>query len=495
MSKLFLLFAVTLLFSWSIFAQNETIDDKPNTYVQQYADEMMQKSSLKQAAFSFYAADMSTGEVVGAFNEDMAIPTASTMKLVTTATAFQYLGSGYRFETKIMYSGVLDTISGILHGDLYVIGGGDPTLGSRYYNDEGQERDFLHDWVDQVKAAGIKEINGRIIADGSKYNYDGVPAGWVWGDLGNYYGAGPAGLTVFDNMCQLHFKTPKDAGEQTELTCITPYIPGLNIQNRVLSANSSRDNAYVYGAPFSLDWFVEGSIPKNEEDFVVKASIPDPEFVVAIELDQALSEHGVHVCYAPTTNRALNKSQPFKRPELSLIYIQKSPSLGSIINWVNKRSVNLFAEHILCEISFKRSGYGSTYNGTQYCMDYWKNKVGYGLFMTDGSGLSRSNAVSASFFVRLLTYMHKSGAGSSLKNSLSLAGKSGTMAGMCRGTTASGRVYGKSGTMTRIKSYAGYVDTQSGKKLAYAMTMNNHACSNSQVRKYFQYLMVKMARY
>jgi len=91
--------------------------------------------------------------------------------------------------------------------------------------------------------------------------------------------------------------------------------------------------------------------------------------------------------------------------------------------------------------------------------------------------------------------MHKSGAGSSLKNSLSLAGKSGTMAGMCRGTTASGRVYGKSGTMTRIKSYAGYVDTQSGKKLAYAMTMNNHACSNSQVRKYFQYLMVKMARY
>jgi D-alanyl-D-alanine carboxypeptidase/D-alanyl-D-alanine-endopeptidase (penicillin-binding protein 4) len=78
---------------------------------------------------------------------------------------------------------------------------------------------------------------------------------------------------------------------------------------------------------------------------------------------------------------------------------------------------------------------------------------------------------------------------------MAVAGKSGTMAGMGRGTTAEGRVYGKSGTMTRIKSYAGYVDTQSGKKLAYAMIINNHTCSNSQMKKYFQYLMVKMARY
>lgn len=494
MPKIFLLHIAFLFISCG-FAQTGEEPQKPNTYVQQYADEMMQKSSLKQAAFSFYVKDMESGKIVAQFNEEMAIPSASTMKLVTTATATQFLGRGYTFNTELRYTGRLDTTSGILHGDLYIIGGGDPTLGSRYYNDEGHERDFLYEWAEKVKSAGIKEVNGRIIADGSKYNYDGVPSGWVWGDLGNYYGAGPAGLSIFDNMCKLHFSTPKNAGEQTELTCITPYIPGLAIQNRVKSADSNGDNAYVYGAPFSLDWFVEGSIPKNREDFTVKASIPDPEFVVAIEFDQVLGESGVHVCYAPTTMRQLNKNLPFEKPEMTLIHTHESPSLASIMNWVNKKSINLFAEHVLCEISYKKSGYGSTYNGAQYCMNYWQNKVGNGLFMTDGSGLSRSNAVSASFLVRLLTYMHKTNSGESFKSSLAVAGKSGTMAGIGRGTSAAGRVYGKSGTMTRIKSYAGYVDTQSGKKLAYAMIINNHSCSNAQVKKYFQYLMVKMARY
>ncbi len=479
----------------TIHAQVAEEPVKPNTYVQQYADEIMEKASLKRAAFSFYVKDMNSGAVVAQFNENMAIPSASTMKLVTTATATQFLGRGYVFKTKLMYTGSLDTTSGILHGDLYIIGGGDPTLGSRYYNDEGHERDFLYQWAEEIKAAGIKEVDGRIIADGSKYNYDGVPSGWVWGDLGNYYGAGPAGLTIFDNMCKLHFSTPTTAGQQTELTCITPYIPGLEVENRVKSADSKSDNAYVYGAPFSLDWFVEGSIPKNREDFTVKASIPDPEFVVAIEFDQVLGESGVHVCYAPTTRRQLNKNIPFETPKMTLIHEHQSPSLASIMNWVNKKSVNLFAEHVLCEISYKQSGYGSTHNGAQYCMNYWQNKIGNGLFMTDGSGLSRSNAVSASFLVRLLTYMHKTKAGESFKSSLAVAGKSGTMAGMGRGTSAAGRVYGKSGTMTRIKSYAGYVDTQNGKKLAYAMIINNHSCSNAQIKKYFQFLMVKMARY
>ena len=473
----------------------QTTDQKPTTSIQKSAEAMMSYAKLKHAAFSFYAKDMTTGTVIADYNGDMSIPSASTMKLVTTATALQILGSGYRFKTKLMHSGEIDS-AGVLHGDLYLIGGGDPTLGSRFFTKHDEERDFLQQWADTLVNWGIKKVDGHVIADGSLYSYQGVPSGWIWGDMGNYYGAGPAGLTIFDNMLTLHFKTGEEQGDSTELTCITPYTPGITVKNYVTSANSSKDNAYVYGAPWSYDWFVRGSIPKQKEDFKVKAAMPDPELVAAIELDYALEQNGIDILYAPLTMRELNKDSVFEKPELKELYTHKSPYLGTIINVTNQKSINLFAEHILCQISVKRSGYGSTYNGALICMKYWSGKIGAAaLNMTDGSGLSRSNSVSSKFLVDMLTYMHKQKNGSRLKKSMALAGKRGTMSRMCRGTAAQGRVFGKSGTMTRIKSYAGYVDSKSGKKIAYSMIINNHHCTNTQVRKYFESLMVKLAVY
>ena len=473
------------------FGQSEKT--KPNTVVQSKVESIMSFSKLSNAAFSFYAVDMTTGAAIGDYNADMSIPSASTMKLVSTATALQLLGTGYRFKTEIMHSGTIDSM-GTLHGDLYIIGGGDPTLGSKYFTKHDEERDFLTSWADSVYAMGIRKIDGHVIADGSIYSYQGVPADWVWADMGNYYGAGPSGLTIFDNMLKLHFETGQNAGDSTHLHCVTPYVPGVTFRNYVSSADSKKDNAYVYGAPYSNDWFVRGSIPKNEEDFEVKASMPDPELVMALEVDYALEQRGIDVLYAPLTMRELSQNKKFNTPQLQKIYTQKSPYLGTIINVTNRNSINLFAEHILCQISVKSSGYGSTYNGAQICWKYWNNKVGAsGLNMTDGSGLSRSNSVSAKFLVDMLKYMHKQKAGAKLKTSMALAGKRGTMSGMCRGTTAQGRVYGKSGTMTRVKSYAGYVDSKSGKKIAYAMIINNHSCSNTQIRKYFEQIMVALS--
>lgn len=487
---------IVLLFLGSClhnFAQTTTEPIKPNNAIQKYADGMLNYQTLKHAPFSFHVKNLDNGTTVADVNGDMSIPAASTMKLVTTATAIKILGTKYRFTTKIAYSGYIDSATQTLYGDLYVIGGGDPTLGSKYYNKSGHERDFLTKWADTIYNSGIHHIEGRVIADASIYRYQGVPSGWVWGDLGNYYGAGPSGLTIFDNMLKLHFKTGSNIGDSTELICMEPYLPNLTMYNSVKSAKSKRDNAYVYGAPYSDFWFVKGSLHQNEEDFMVKASLPDPEFVVAYEMDYALEQAGVKVKYYPATNRQLLTDTTYIKPERKVIYKHKSPSLTSIINWTNQRSVNLFAEHLLCQISVNRNGYGSTYNGALITQGYWKNKIGASaLFMTDGSGLSRSNAVSAKFFCDLLNYMKTS---STLKKSLAIAGKKGTMASIGRNTSASGRVTGKSGTMTRMKAYTGYVSTKTGKKLAYAMIINNYNCPTSTVKKYFQTLMVKMAEY
>lgn len=492
MKNLFLLISLNLIWTNS-YLQTTT---KPVNALQTYAETMMTDVQLKHAVFGFYVKDMTSGEVIADYNAELSIPSASTMKLVTTATAFQVLGRGYRFKTKIMYSGSYDSLSGTINGDLYLVGGGDPTLGSRYFNKTGTERDFINKWADSLYVLGIRKVTGKVIADASIYRYEGVPSGWVWGDMGNYYGAGPSGLTIFDNMLELHFKSGGVAGDSTELHCTTPYVPNITIKNFVRAADSKEDDAYVYGAPYSYDWFVRGSIPKGQEDFVVKASIPDPEFIAALEFDYALEQRGIDVNYAPTTFRELDKNQPFIKPSLTELLVHESPSLGSIMNIVNQQSINLFAEHVLCQLSVNSSGYGSTNNGTIVCTNYWKSKIdATGLFMTDGSGLSRSNAVSAKFFVDLLTYMHSSKNASAFKESLAIAGKKGTMSGMADGTTADGRVYGKSGTMTRIKSFAGYVDSSSGKKLAYAMIINNHYCTSAQLKKYFENLMIKMSVY
>jgi D-alanyl-D-alanine carboxypeptidase/D-alanyl-D-alanine-endopeptidase (penicillin-binding protein 4) len=486
-------YTLTILFLYySLFGFSQ-VETKPTNTVQKYADEMVAYKNLKHAPFGFHVENLDNNTVVADINGDISIPAASTMKLVTTSTAIKILGSKYRFKTKIAYSGYIDSTTQTLHGDLYVIGGGDPTLGSKYYNKAGHQKDFLTKWADTISNLGIKNIDGRVIGDASIYNYQGVPSGWVWGDLGNYYGAGPSGLTVFDNMLKLHFKTGKNIGDSTEIICTEPYLPNLIIQNGVKSAKSKKDNAYVYSAPYSNYAYVKGSLHQNEEDFTVKASLPDPEFVVAYEFDYALNQAGIKTKYYPTTNRLLQNDPLFVKPDLNNIYTHTSPSITSIINWTNQRSVNLFAEHLLCQISVKRSGYGSTYNGCLIAMGYWRSKIdATGLFMTDGSGLSRSNAVSPKFFVGLLKYMKGS---KMLKNSLAIAGKKGTMASIGRKSSATGRVIGKSGTMTRMKAYTGYVTTKTGKHLAYAMVLNNYNCPTSTVKKYFQTLMIKMAEY
>ena len=496
MLKIRFIFLSLYLLGFIGISQENTVPDKPQTFVQVYAEKLMTYKYLKNAAFSFYAKDMNTGEVIADYNSKMSLPCASVMKLVTTATALQILGSGYRYKTKITYTGSIDSANCVLNGDLHIIGGGDPTLGSKFFNKKGRERDFLYEWADTIKAMGIEKINGRVVADGSIYRYYGAPSGWVWSDMGNYYGAGPNGLTCFDNTLKLQFETGPNAGDSTEIVCTDPYIPSIEIRNYVTAADSKKDNAYVYGAPYSNNWFVAGSIPKARDSFVVKASIPDPELVMALEMDYALEESGIDVVYAPITNRELTGDPTYIKPEVKEIYTHYSPYLGSIINIVNRNSFNLYAEHVLCQLSVNKSGYGSTYNGAQVCKSYWNNKVGaMDLHITDGSGLSRSNAVSAQFLVKMLTYLNGKKAGTRLKESMALAGKRGTMSSMCKGGSGFGRAYGKSGTMTRIKAYAGYVDSKTGKKIAYAMIWNNHNCSTSKIKEYCSNLLNKLASY
>jgi D-alanyl-D-alanine carboxypeptidase/D-alanyl-D-alanine-endopeptidase (penicillin-binding protein 4) len=447
--------------------------------IQSAIDQFAASSHLKHASISFEVIDLSTGNSVASYNPEAVLPTASTAKLFSTATALEILGENYRPETRIYSDGEIDS-SGVLHGNLWIRGGGDPTLGSKYFVSKGHERDFLYAWADSLKKQGVKKIDGGIIADASEFGYNGAPDGWNWVDMGNYYGAGPSGLTIFDNLVQYTFKVPGKVGSTSTLTSLTPNVPNLVIHNYVKAANGGGDNAYIYGAPYSLDRFVNGTLPAGSSAFVVKGSLPDPEFQFAYELQEVLRDRGIEILGTMNTARKMEvKSGNWSYSKRTLLFSHFGATIGSIIDKTNERSINLYAEHMVNLVGYFKNGDGSTSSGLRELEKYWSAKWSTsGMHVNDGSGLSRMNAISASNFTSLLKAMNESSKGKRFRKSLPVAGVSGTMRNICKNQAGHGKIAAKSGSMTRIKSYAGYVDSSSGKKYAFALIVNNQTCSS-----------------
>jgi serine-type D-Ala-D-Ala carboxypeptidase/endopeptidase (penicillin-binding protein 4) len=449
--------------------------------VQKEADAFAADPVFANASVGFLAIDVATGEVIASKNPATCLSPASTVKLFSTATAFQVLGKDYTPKTRIYIEGTMDA-KGVVNGNLWIRGGGDVSVGSRYYNSEGMEDTLLKIWADTLAKMGVTKINGSIIADASEFGYQGVPDGWNWADMGNYYGAGPSGLPIYDNMLRYVFQSGNTAGSKTTLLETIPKIPGFSFHNYI-SSGGSGDNSYIYGAPYSLDRFGTGTLETKMSRYVVKGSLPDPELQFAQELMRLMQARGILVRDDVKTARQLTPQSPSVRyPGMKLLFEHKGKNLGSIAWWTNMKSVNLFAETLLCWVGYGSNGDGSTENAINKLEQYWTGKIPVsGMFIKDGSGLSRSNAISPQHFCDLLKFMSASKNFDVFYGTLPVAGISGTLTSVCRNQPGEGKIHAKSGTMNRIKSYAGYVETKSGRRLAFAIIANNYNCTASAV--------------
>lgn len=495
--KYFFLF----LFGWLFFVCNSQTTGKTSVVdtlnsIEKAIIAFNKDPELKNASFSFLVKDVKTGVVIAANNPDMSLVPASTMKVVTSAAALEILGGGYKFKTLIQYSGYIDT-SCVLHGDIYIKGGGDPALGSRFFKEHYYEPDFLWVWANAIRNFGIDSVNGRVIGDADIFGHDPTPSTWSYGDLGNYYGAPPNGLTIFDNTCYIDFKTSPNNGDSAVLICVEPEVPDLDFINSVKGANTTEDNSIIIGPPYRGQRYIKGTVPKNKEAFEIRGSIPDPANQAAFELQMALHEIGIGVSNGYTTTRKLNFENALCDLQRNDIYTQYSPGVGSIVWFVNMNSVNLFAEHLCIAIGQIKYSSPSTTSGCAAITEFWK-KRGIdvkGLYMQDGSGLSRYNAISAHHLTDIMMYMSKSKNASTFEGTLPTAGKSGTLSNVGKKTSIAGNLKAKSGTMQRVKSYTGYVKSKSGKKLAFAMIINNFNCSINDMVHKLETLMIAMANY
>ncbi len=481
-------------FSCIIFALTFSLGINAQTVkeVRLAINKMVADPGLKNASVSFYALDLDSNQVVANFEANKSLVPASTLKLITTATALEFFGAEKQFTTTIQYSGAIDT-NGVLNGNIFIVGGGDPCLGAdRFSTHYGS---FIDNWANAILKLGIDSINGRVIGDASIFNEQLIPPTWIWADLGNYYGAGPCGLSIYENKCELQLKSGKNK-EATEITCVTPYIPNLAYNNNVKGKKTRKDEAYIFGGPYQNKRSIEGSIPINKKRFTVKGSIPDPAYLTAFELDMRLRNKGVKLANPSSTLRILKlENKTMENSKKQTIAITSSPKLSEIIRLTNFYSINLYAEHLMSQIGLFNHLVADTENGVEATTLFWKEKNidVTGMYLSDGSGLSRFNSITTQQIVGVLHYMNQSKNKTHFRNSLPIAGQSGTMRNIGKGTVASGKVMAKSGSMTRVKSYAGYITTKSKKQLAFALIVNNFNCTSFQMKKKIEKIMIKLA--
>ena len=440
--------------------------------------------------------DAESGRLLAEHQSQHNLITASTMKALTTATALSMLGPDHTFATKLEYTGKL-LPDGTLEGDLIIKGSGDPSLGTnRFSPEQGMER-VLFRWAEIIKASGIKRIHGKIIGDASVFDSQLTPGDWGWSDMGNYYGAGAAGLNMAENTYRIMFKPGAYVGARTSVVKTIPFIKDIIFSNEVTTGKvGSGDNAYIYGAPYTNLRYLRGTIPAGVSTFTIKGSVPDPALFAARMLKNALSEQQIFTSGISTTVRDLKIRQKPLPENRKLIYTHFSPKLKDIVKETNVWSINMYAEALLKALPNSRKKQGSTYNGISTLKNYWR---GQGVDMAaslikDGSGLSSSNAVSPYLMTLMLTKVFNSPVKESFFDSLPVAGRSGTLKRTGKGTYAEGRVHAKSGSIANVRAYTGYVKTVGGETLAFTITFNQYDLSYSQIQRRIVSVMDKMAR-
>ncbi|MBI5540983.1 MAG: D-alanyl-D-alanine carboxypeptidase/D-alanyl-D-alanine-endopeptidase [Bacteroidia bacterium] len=454
-------------------------------------NEFVLDSTLLNSSISFYAIDLNTNKEIGKINPDLRLSPASTLKLFTTAAALEILGGDYTFITKIGYSGSIDA-SGVLNGNIIIKGGGDPCFMSHNFNSTYYETDIFSKIAAEITKTGIKKINGSVIADANYYSDNTAPSTWILADVANYYGASPWALSVLDNEYKLFFKTGPKSNDSTEIIKQDPEIPFMQLENTVISDNISGDQSVIYGGQYDDYRIATGRLPVNKANYEVKGSISNPPLLVAIILYRELLKNGINVSDSlfaiPCLKFKKNISKDYKS-----IYEIESPRLKDIIYFTNIKSINLYAEHLLRQIGVAKSGVGSNSSGIDALNNFWYKTTGK-LLMYDGSGLSRFNAVSAKQLVNVLSYMKKSSKNYELfYNSLPIASKSGSLSSMFSGSFAENNLRAKSGYMTGVRSYAGYVKTKSSKNIAFAIIINNYSSNPSVIKGKIEQFLIKLS--
>lgn len=455
--------ASSLLIVTTIACYGQSIKNKLEQQFQIFTNH----PSLANGIATLTVTNTDNGQVLYEKNSSLGLPTASTLKVITAITALDLLGPDYTFKTSLSYTGAIDSL-GILHGDIVIKGSGDPTLGSDRF-EHTKENVLLAQWAKAIREAGIDSIAGRIISDDRFFQGNNVPGGWIWNDMGNYYGAGISALNWRENKTGINFQVSA-INTPASIINTTSDISYLQLINTVTAGSKgSGDNVYAYSAPYSEKIILKGTYGLDLKK-TIEIAIPDPAYDLAFQLQNYLAKDTIFAQQGITTGQVLAESGETIYPYQKEIYLHHSPKLSEIIYWFNQKSINLYGESLLKMIGYISGGKVSTAAGADYLTKYWQQKLKIPLGelgIIDGSGLSPQNNVTSSAMNKIMQYAVARPWFPIFEKSLPTYNQM-TM---------------KSGTIGGTLGYTGYHQAKDGQRYTFTLLVYNYKGSASTMRQ------------
>ena len=417
---------------------------------------------------------------------------ASNVKLFTTAAALNRLGPDFRFRTRLNYEGQLSE-SGILRGNLLLVGGGDPNLASSQLL-QGPGFAHLDLMVEKVREAGIRGIEGHVIGDDSLFPYAPYGRGWNLSDLEHQYAPAVSALSFHDNLIAVIARPASRTGQPINLISYPTNSLFKFVNLGVTIGAGAPQKAYLSRAVGDYRAVVSGNLPINGSGWSRYLTIEDPALYTAAIFRDRLRRKGIYV-------RGIARSRHFGDPiptqGVHEIYVHESAPLLETIFQVNKDSHNLYAEILLRTLGAQIKGKGTDGEGLQVVYEFLQ-EVGVPARLADlhdGSGLSQYNLITPraqSLLLKQLTrmpYFHF------FLSSLPVSAKDGTLRGRMHRTAAARRIHAKTGTLEGAIALGGYVQSRSGPLIAFSILVNDHRFGRGVARGCIDRICNVLAKY
>jgi serine-type D-Ala-D-Ala carboxypeptidase/endopeptidase (penicillin-binding protein 4) len=465
---------------------------RPSKALDRRIDRVLRQSAAQRGFWGIEVIDLATGKVLYSRNSEHLFLPASNMKLFTTAAAIEKLSPDFVFRTTVESETAPDSRGRLK--DLFLVGRGDPNLSGRILpyvpNSVRQDRadHVFQELADQVKARGVQEITGNLVADDSYFLWEPFSPNWAADDLQWGYGAPVTALAFNDNALLLRFRPGSKVGDTAQVA-LEPVSDYYQLNNRLeTSGAGSTKRIYVERIPDSMQLDVWGEIPAGCDESETTVAINHPPRLIGEVFRQALEARGIGVRGTVkvkhfTRLEAASMGNPFLNPRARLVLAEHDAlPLREEIKVINKESLNLHAEMLLRTLAHELKNYGSLTVGLEVLRDF-AAQAGVAheeTFFSDGSGLSREDLISPGAVANLLAYMAHSPNFDAFYNSLPVAGVDGTLADRFLGTPGAGRIHAKTGSVEHVNALSGYMVLPAGKRFVFSIIVNNHPLNDKE---------------
>lgn len=494
--KLSLIILVILAFFQS-FSQQKTDEASSQTInpvkeLQKDINSILNSKELNNSLIGISIYSLDKMESLFQLNNEINMIPASIVKLFTTAAALEYLGADYKYSTKLFLDGELMP-SGEFFGNIVIKGNGDPTFSSSFGNNP---ENIFSDWINLFDSLGINSIVGYIIGDDNHFDDIYYAPGWSWDDIPFVFSAQVNSLNYNDNCVNFIISQSDSINNTAKITIFPPntFIRVLNAVNTVenmqftnISANREFGSNFIeLKGQIAID-----SLNQNNIEKIVTIENPTLFFLNSFKM-QLEKEH---IRFRGAILDIDDWYEDFSYSDKVPIHINYSKSLKDIIKVINKESHNLAAEILLKSIGKEINNEGSFDKGIDAINKFTKS-IGIqdnGLYLVDGSGLSRFNMCSAESNIILLKWIYNSRHKEIFINSLAEPNKEGTLARRLKNSRAEKSIKAKTGSMNHINNISGYVTTQDGETLAFSIMIQNFTITPNSIQNYQDLILMRLA--